>query len=441
MALSAFDALWRMELPGFSTSLPIAGSYFKVLQHAGLSLSETRDRIDSLKEHHIQLDEQGFSMALGAILRCDERVLDKLAAGKEWVQKMRQAGIPLTVQTYNLFAGQLRYCNDPEMVSSLLSDMTTAGVVPTPVTYGLVFSACVIPGAYTSPSRRRALSVTMWESVLQAMSEHMAVSGVVHTANSRLSLARAYAHLGLTGPAMEEFEIFLSQRGDGDFKSAASQREVEDAYFQMMFNFAHCREGSSDGPEMVMTLYERMKEERVAVPRHAIDCVLVGCVRKGEGERALEYARDAVAADPHLRLTVSGLKHLLMAHVEVCDAMYWERTRKLVLNSSEILGMPQLAHIVEKVVISFARRQSMDVCKDIMLMANIEMKDLEYVVRGREFTRFRDRGSQQVEGAKRGELSESSQKKDTLEAGGEDACHNQERQSGGFGDGSVLPLL
>lgn len=440
MALSAVDALWRMDLPGFSRSLPIAGSYFKVLQHAALSLEETRDRIENVKEHHIQLDEQGFSMALGAILRCNERVMDKLEAGKAWVARMRQAGIPLTVQTYNLFAGQMRYCNDPEMVGSLLSDMTTAGVVPTPVTYGLVFSACVIPGEYTSPSRKSALSVSMWKSVLEAMNDHMAASGVVHTANSRLSLARAYAHLGLVGPAMEQFENFLLQRGDGDGRSVSSRREVEDAYFQMMFNFAHCREASNDGPEMVMTLFERMKQEGVEVPRHAIDCVLVSCVRKGDSERALQYAVDAITEDSHHKLSLSGLKHLLMAHLEMCNPEYWEHTRSFVLNSSDLLSAPQLAHVVEKTVVAFARRKFMDVCEDLMQMANVEMRDLEYVVHGREFTRFRGGKSQEMQvesddAASPGRLS----RKDILE--GAQSNNSNRKHLSRVGEGSILPLM
>lgn len=205
VCLSAYDVLTAMKLPSFDTSLPYTGAYFKLLQHACLSLEETQQRIESAKRRHIQLDEQAFSMALGAILRCDEHLNVKLAAGKAWMDVMRSACIPLTIHTYNLFAGQLRYCNNPDMVKTLLSDMTQTGIVPTAVTYGLIFSACVIPGDYRSATRKNALPVNHWQQVLDMMERRMHDSSVSHTRNSRLSLARAYAHLGIKSRALAEF--------------------------------------------------------------------------------------------------------------------------------------------------------------------------------------------------------------------------------------------
>lgn len=442
MALAAFDALWAMRLPGFLTSLPLSGAYFKVLQHAGLSLEETEKRIDDVRQHHIQLDEQGFSMALGAILRCDERVVDKLAGGKRWLAKMRQAGIPLTVQTYNLFAGQLRYCNDPGLVSTLLSDMTAAGVVPTPVTYGLVFSACVIPGEYSSPSRKNALPVGMWASVLDAMRDHMVSSGVGHTANSRLSLARAYAHLGLTDSAMEEFEMFLNQRHRADARTATLRKEVEDAYCQMMFNFAHCREGSQDGPEMTMILHNRLRTSGFPVLDYAIDSVIVACVRKGQSKRALDYAVESLTDNPNVKLSLPGLKHLLMAHVEVCDPTYWERSRRLLVNARDQLGTIPLGPTVEKVVMAFARKQCREVCEDIMSMTGVEMRDLDYVAQGREFTRFRGRLPLESREAERGEMLTGGEKQNgRLEASDPHSSSIRAADLAGASEGSVLPLV
>lgn len=442
LALSAFDALWKMDLPRFSSSLPLAGAYFKVLQHAELSLDETNQRIGLIRQHHIQLDEQGFSMALGAILRCDERVVGKLAAGKLWVDTMRQAGIPLTVQTYNLFAGQLRYCNDPEMVGTLLSDMTNAGVVPTPVTYGLVFSSCVIPGDYSSPSRKNALPVPVWESVLEAMKEHMKVSRVDHTSNSRLSLARAYAHLGLTSQALNEFDLFLDHREHSSMDSVVSRRELENAYSQMIFNFAHCRECSADGPEAALLLYDRMRGVGFPASGHTLDSALVACIRTGQGERALDYAISSVGENASLKLNRCGLKHLLMGHIEVCDRDYWRQTRGLVLNALDAMALPELAPTVQKLVIGFARKQYREVCDDMMTLAGIEISDLDYIVDGREFLRFRSKTWQERSRVKDDRVFvEESRRSDAVEVGSNSPRCSKGKRKSLLNEGSVLPLM
>lgn len=389
LALSAFDVLWNMNLPRFSTSLPLTGAYFKVLQHADLSLGETLERIDAVREHHIQLDEQGFSMALGAILRCEARVVDKLAEGREWTKVMRSAGIPLTVHTFNLFAGQLRYCNDPQMVGSLLADMTTEGVVPTPVTYGLVFSACVIPGEYTSGARKKAVPVSVWERVLEAMEEHRSASGVDHTANSRLSLARAYAHLGRTSKALTEFDAYVPLSQARPAHTTITRRELEDAYRQMIHNFAHCRECSSDGPAASLKLHEQMKTEGFPLTGDVLDSLIVACARTGKGQEAVDYAISGCTENPKLQLSPTGLKHLLIGLAEVCDPNAWRKTRDLFANNIETLVSSQLLPVLHKLVISFARNQHREVCDDIMSLTGLEIADLDYVVQGREFLRIR----------------------------------------------------
>eukprot|EP00177_Eucheuma_denticulatum_P007223 GFKZ01013144.1.p1 GENE.GFKZ01013144.1~~GFKZ01013144.1.p1 ORF type:complete len:740 (-),score=98.77 GFKZ01013144.1:2064-4283(-) len=434
LALSAFDALWEMSLPKFRTSLPLAGAYFKVLQHAELSLEETKSRIDAIRETHIQLDEQGFSMALGAILRCGERVVEKLAAGKEWTNTMRNAGIPLTLHTYNLFAGQLRYCNDPEMVSSLLSDMTNSGVIPSPVTYGLCFDACVIPGDYLSPARKSALPVPVWERVLVAMQEHMKVSGVSHTPNSRLSLARAYAHLGVTERAFEEFAAYLSDMETVPVVNNDAMGELEDAYSQMIFNLAHCRECSSDGIEGSLEMYTKMRAVGLPFSDMAVDSALVASVRLRRGLEAIKIVTNCLDHEPSLKLSPSGLRHLLMAHGEICDRVAWLKTRSLIEKSLQEVPADEFSVLMRKLIIGFARRQHRDICSEIMRMAHVDVPDLEYVMRGREFLRFRS--AQLAERESPGVGSLKSSKGESLKS--RDLSHR--KSIGTFGGGSVLPL-
>lgn len=395
VCLSAYDALTAMKLPLFDSSLPYTGAYFKLLQHAGLSLEETQQRIERAKRRHIQLDEQAFSMALGAILRCDEHLSLKLAAGKAWMDVMRSACIPLTIHTYNLFAGQLRYCNNPDMVTTLLSDMTQTGLVPTAVTYGLIFSACVIPGDYRSGSRKHALPVNHWQQELEMMEKRMHKSSVGHTRNSRLSLARAYAHLGIKSRALAEFDEYLRSSQKAEAETVVSRMEVEDAYNQMIYNFAHCRECRPDGPQSAVHLFEQMEKNGFAPSGLILDSMLVAFVRMGDTQRAVECAK-SFAVRGSMTLSHSGLTHLLQALAELHDAEAWWSVRSLCVDNAHLFTVPEVKQSVQQFVMSFARKQQRDVCDDMMSIAGIEISDLEYIFSRREFLRFRRQISRRV---------------------------------------------
>ncbi|CAN8067656.1 unnamed protein product [Agarophyton chilense] len=388
VCLSVYDTLAALNMSLFQSSLPLTGAYFKLLQHASLSLDETRQRIDRARRCHVQLDEQAFSMALGAILRCDARLNDKLAAGKAWMDVMRSACIPLTVHTYNLFAGQLRYCNDPLMVTTLLSDMREARIVPTAVTYGLIFSACVIPGDYRSTRRKHALPVTRWQQELKWMEKHMSEAGVNHTRYSRLSLARAFAHLGMKSRALEEFRAYLTGLKSSIDGHVASRMEVEDSFDQMIYNFANCRECMPDGPKTAIHIYEEMKKLQFLPSGHILDSLLAAYVRMGEPKGAIECAKSFV---DHGSMTLShtGIVHLLEAVAELQDSDAWWSVRDLCVDNRTFLTLPELRPSVQAFIISFARRQQREICNDMMSIANIQVSDLDYIFKKKEFLRFR----------------------------------------------------
>lgn len=390
LSLSAYDALARMRLPGFVGSLPLTGAYFKVLQHAGLSLGETRERIETAREDHIQLDEQAFSMGLGAILRCDARVIDKLEEARKWIAIMHDAAIPLTVHTFNLFAGQLRYCNDPTLITSLLDDMTQADVVPTTVTYGLIFSACVIAGDYDSSSRKSALPVESWVQVLQAMEEHMHSCGVLHTSYSLLSLARAYAHLGEVTRAMKEFKAFLIFYGGADQANPTkSDEQLQAAFTQMIYNFAHSRKCSTEGLETALVLHDDMKQLGFPTTGGILDSLLVACVRMGRADLVVQLANEHSTRSNDHRIGISGLRHLFQALTELRDPDCWESTRYIIEANKDLIGLPKLRASVEDVVLSYARSQRRDICEDIMALSGVRVADLDIVMEGRPFMRFR----------------------------------------------------
>lgn len=442
LSLSAYDVLQSMQLPGFASSLPLTGAYFKVLQHANLSLDATKRRIELARAEHIQLDEQAFSMALGAILRCDARVVDKLTEGRAWTDVMRSAAIPLTVHTYNLFAGQLRYCNNPQLVTSLLSDMAEAGVVPTSVTYGLIFSACVIPGEYSSFSRKQALPVSIWEHMLDSMLEHMQACGVSHTPNSRLSLARAYAHFGQTSNALREFDAYLHQARLTRKDTFVGHGYLEDAFSQMMYNFAHCRECSMDGPNGTLLIFERMQKEGLSPSSQVLNALLVACVRMGYGEKAVNFAVEFSKLQ-EMDLSEVGLKHLLKAHAEMRVDESWYDTRALIMKNRDLLESPELRQSVHELVVSFARRTRQDLCDDVMEITGMEVSDLDYILRGREFLRFRKRRRGLVP-TEEGQETLSHDRKTAAAMGRSNEnsrLGGTETRSRSFHDGSVLPSI
>ncbi|KAI0560695.1 hypothetical protein FGB62_104g115 [Gracilaria domingensis] len=396
VCLSAYDNLTSLNIPLFESSLPLTGAYFKLLQHAALSLDETQQRIEHARRRHVQLDEQAFSMALGAILRCNARLNDRLAAGKAWMDTMRSACIPLKVHTYNLFAGQLRYCNDPEMVTTLLSDMTETEIVPTAVTYGLIFSACVIPGDYRSARRKQALPVTRWQQELSMMEEHMIRAGVRHTPYSRLSLARAYAHLGIKSRALEEFGAYLrSSKSASSKRSVVSRMEIEDAFDQMIYNFANCRECRPDGPKTAIHLYEEMSEYQIPPSGHTLDSLLAAYVRMGDTHSAIDCAKKFVYHGS-MTLSQTGIIHLLEAIAELQDSEAWWSVRNLCVDNKELLISPELRPNVKEFIIRFARRQQREVCNDMMSIADIEVSDLDFIFKKKEFLRFRTQMSRRV---------------------------------------------
>lgn len=392
LALSAYDALSELRLPLFNSSLPLTGTYFKILQHAQLPLIETRSRIDRAHCNHIQLDEQAFSMALGAILRCDARVTEKLEEARVWVNLMRSAGIPLTLHTFNLFAGQLRYCNDPKLISSLLADMRVAEVRPTAVTYGLIFSACVVQGEYSSLARRGALPVALWTEVLEAMQDHMKSTMVSHTPYSLLSLARSYAHLGLSTRACEVFDAFIVSLAHLKVNNEPLWKDqMQEAYGQMIFNLAHCRDCSSQGPDVAVVLFRQLIEMGLMPSGEIFDSLLVACVRLGKVRDAVELAMRFVQNQYDTHIGLTGMKHLLKAHTNLQNPAMWDASLPVLSANRELLLHPDLETTIEGLVIRFARGGQEEVCNEIIKMTGIRISGLELVYKGMDFSRFRAR--------------------------------------------------
>lgn len=392
LALSAYDVLSEMRLPLFSSSLPLTGTYFKILQHAQLPLIETRSRIDRAHCNHVQLDEQAFSMALGAILRCDARVAEKLEKARLWVALMTSAGIPLTVHTFNLFAGQIRYCNDPKLISSLLADMRDAEVRPTAVTYGLIFGACVVQGDYCSPARRGTLPATTWTEVLEAMQDHMKTTGVSHTPYSLLALARSYAHLGLSARACEEFDAFVTSIAHVKMRNEQLwKNQLQEAYGQMIFNLAHCRDCSAQGPDSALVLFRQMVEMGLESSGEIFDSLLVAFVRLGKAQDAVKLAVEFVQNRHDIRISLIGMKHLLKAHANLQNPVMWNASIPVISANQELLLYPELKITIEGLVIRFARAGQQEICDELIKMTGVRIPGLELIFKGMDFSRFRAR--------------------------------------------------
>lgn len=377
-ALAVADTLAHLSIPEFRSSLPLSGAIFKVLRHSRLSLPDTLDRLDRVREHFVQLDEQSFSLGLSAILECSASPAERWSSAKKWLGRMRLAGVPLTHHTYSALASQLRFLNNPEITTSLLRDMASAGVKPTPRIYGTIFDSCIASGHYTASSRRRALPSSSMLSMLRAVEGHMALSGVCHSSSSRFALSCALAHLGEVEEAMREFTRGTFSAIDEKWSPSRLCRE----YNRMIFNFAHCRCATPDGPAAAFLIYDLMREAVVVPTAKTLEYLLAACVRLGDHYRAINYVkelaeRDNVGESP-LLLERSGIESLLAVLEKCANLDAWHSCRTVLCASlsasSRKLEPGKLCvapSAVELAVIAFARRGHRDVCEEIISLAGV----------------------------------------------------------------------
>jgi hypothetical protein len=388
-ALAVCDAVAALPAPAFQASLPLSGAVFKVLRHSRLSLQATAARIDRVRERLVQLDERSFSTALSAILECAAPAPDKWAYAGVWVDKMRLAGVPLTHHTCNALAGQLRYLNNPEMTTSLLRDMARAGVMPTAYTYSLLFDSCVAPGRYAAGARRRALPSGSLLSMLEAIEKHMAVSGVAHSSASRFALARAFAHLGRAECAVRQFDAAAAEAAAGSAADAAAKvaggrpwgpLQARREYNQMIFNSAHCRCTTPDGPAAAFDFYTRMRLSHVMPTAATLEYLLAACVRVGDNARALAYVSEfsdlQAQAESSLLLRSAGLESLYavlakagnMAAWNVCEAVLSQGMAE-ARRRSQRPPVPYSAVVLA--VLAFARRGERAVCEQLIAVSGV----------------------------------------------------------------------
>jgi hypothetical protein len=437
-ALETYDALMSLPVRAFLTSIPLSGALFKILRHARLPLHFTVARIDEVREQHVQLDEQSFSLALAAILKSSAPAIEKWAFAQLWLGKMRAAGMPLTVHTYNAFAAQLRFVNDPEMATSLLRDMAEAGVAPSALTYSLMFDSCVIPGPYTAQSRRRALSTNVLLRMLRVIENSMSLAAIPHSTASRLSLARAYAHLGETSIALkcfDEYEVMLSTTAEEVHTNALQDNEVtndDDAaracherfaphrnlsspfhaqkvYNQMIYSFAHCRCLTPAEPAAAFRMYDRMRDVNIRPNALTLEALLSACVRVGDTDRAIGYATEFAAmqtqtSEPFL-LRPAGVDCLFTALSNAGTQDSWDACEPLLDRSIAELKVTALAQrhfhardprpflstkSIELAVLAFARRNNRGVAGRIISLTGICPADWEMALNGQcDFRRFR----------------------------------------------------
>jgi hypothetical protein len=435
-ALETYETFISLPVPAFLSSLPLSGALFKILRHARLPLHLTVARIDDLREQHIQLDEQSFSLALAAILQSSAPAAEKWAYAKLWLGKMRAAGMPLTVHTYNAFAAQLRVLHNPEMASSLLGDMALDGVAPSASTYGLVFDSCVIPGPYTAHARRSALNTNVLLRMLRAIEDSMAVAAIPHSLASRLSLARAYAHLGETSIAFQQFEMYESmlsstagesgyaksglcgEDDDPSAKNGDQQRwgnavspfRTQRVYNQMLFNLAHCRCLTPAGPAAAFRMYDRMREANVLPNAATLEALLAACVRVGNTHRALEYASEfadlqAQTGEPFV-LRCTGIECLLTTLSNSATPQAWAACEPLLEPSFAEQRRVQVSHrnplnaqqvrpivstsVVELAVLAFARNRNKSAADRIIALTGFCPEEWEMALNGHgDFRRFR----------------------------------------------------
>jgi pentatricopeptide repeat protein len=434
-ALEAYRALVALPVRGYKNSLPLSGAVLMALRHAQHPLSDTLALVSEIRENVIQFDEQSFSLALSAILNSTGSESERWTKARAWLLTMNTAGIPLTIYTYNTFAAQLRYFSNPELATSLLHEMTLAGVEPSARTYGLIFNSFVSRRAFRQEWSGSRHSTNLRVRALTAIGEHMASSGVAHSSFSRLSLARAYAHLGQVSSAFEHFDAFqeVSQESpvhigeespqivdklDANLSSAschqASLSQAQNAYNQMLHGFAHSRCISADCPTAVFSMYERMKKARVPPDALTLEYLLSACVRVGQTLRAIEYTKEIALIlsedKDSLALRPQGIAHLFSVLANVSTPEAWvacevvlERSlstnNRFIWNTAE--GQDAITvGAIELAVLAFARKGYESICTRIIDLTGVEPQQWQLSLNGEDFRRVRavQRGKREGEG-------------------------------------------
>lgn len=420
-ALEAYDAIEALDLKGFRTSLPLSGTYYNILRLAKLPLQETCERVNRLRKFHVQLDERSFSMAISALLNSEGPAQENWYQAKRFFRQMQDAGICPTIHTFNAFASRLRSLNNPELATSLLRSVASYGLQPSAKTYSLIFDSCVIPSRFHSETRRGALPPHSLVQMLVAIERHMLEMGIAHTGLSRVSLARAYAHLGEIEKALHHFDQALVRarhsnkadwklsHRDGILPHARSRhqnvrfvvdKEVE-MFNSIMYSFAHGRCYSPDGPLIAFKLFDRMLAESVAPTAETLEVLLDSAVRIGDTERALiavkQFAKFQLENSVVYKLRSPGVENIFCILARAGSPEAWNTCRLFLEQSIErvsgeaVVGNMKISDtVVELAIVAFARKNHADICSAIMEMTGFVPENWEMGQSGRrEFQRFR----------------------------------------------------
>lgn len=393
-ALRVCDAVLCIPGPTFRGSLPLISTMCKVLRHCHLPLEQTVARIRDMRRFIVQLDEQGFSIALSAILESKAPPAEKWSVANEWVAEMRFAGITLTLHSYNAFAEQLRFMNDPELATSLLRDIAQSGLTPTAYTYSLMFDSCVVSGRRNQTERRPTLPSDTLLRVLRIVEGHMSKAGVSHSQSSRFALAKAYAHLGCEEVAVCHFERVLENMDTsalattGNSSSPATTEStfpVLRKFNQMIYSFAHSRCKSPGVPEAAFRIYDRMRGSDVSPDGNTLQNLLAACVRIGNNEQAIRYVTDISGSESKKSAMIflgrSGIESVLAVLAKSGSVSVWATCEQLLSRSFDVLGAAHRSRttvsqgVVELAVLAYARHGHRAVCQKLCSMSGYPLEE------------------------------------------------------------------
>lgn len=426
LALSAYDALSALQIPGFNESLPLTGAYLKVLYHSNLPLDETYERILLAWKHHIQFDERAFSMALGAILKSDGDAPDRLNFAKEWLNIMKETGIPLTIYAYNLLARELQYGSaDIRLGIQLLNDMKESGVNPTSQTYQYIFNACISGEDYTSWERKSShknndvQAIDLWVNVLDGIRDQLHELQVQHSPLSSLALAKAYGHLGDIEASLEEFETYINLslisnsigtrsryggKGGGRkmYSSIGVNLSQDDSannihehptkgFHELMHIIAHARKCTNSNLDAITHIIHRMNTDFKLRPNGAaLDTIIITLIRLGRIDEVVPMIQ--VWDHDRNGMTANGMKHLVQALNHNPDVKAWQTgVRETIVSNKLQLRRPEISTSVKSLIIQFARLGEEDVCNELMNASAIRVPNLHEIYEGRQFSAMRAR--------------------------------------------------
>lgn len=85
-----------------------------------------------------------------------------------------------------------------------------------------------------------------------------------------------------------------------------------------------------------------------------LDLLIVASVGTGKARKSVKLSKVSVRDGNNIRLVIQELKHLLKAHAELPNPTFWNETKTIMTENTDVLSLPELKPTVNSLVMTFA---------------------------------------------------------------------------------------